>query len=311
MSFIARMLDRSIVFSFDRTGFKRHAKAFNPSDLVGAFEHQHVVVTGGNSGIGFASCEALVRHGASVTIVGRNDARTLAAAARLSSLKLGSVAHHICDLSDLESVRSLANRLSEVDVLVHNAGDMVHELKYTDQNIEVITATHVVGPYVLTEALRAQKKLGNERGGRVIFVSSGGMYSEPLNVEALNTFTTKYDGIAHYAKTKRAQVVLASALNTQYKGDNIHVASMHPGWVDTPALSRAMPRFKKWTNPILRTAEQGADTIVWLALCPITKWGSGHRFFFDRTEAPIHLMKKTMLKGDPPEALFEFVAPFV
>jgi hypothetical protein len=40
---------------------------------------------------------------------------------------------------------------------------------------------------------------------------------------------------------------------------------MHPGWADTPGVQDALPAFRRVTQPILRTPEEGADTIVWLA----------------------------------------------
>ena len=75
---------------------------------------------------------------------------------------------------------------------------------------------------------------------------------------------------------------------------------MHPGWVDTPALSRAMPTFKRITNAILRTPSQGADTIVWLALTALRNWSSESRFYFDRRPSPAHLNKRTAQGGDAP-----------
>ena len=48
-------------------------------------------------------------------------------------------------------------------------------------------------------------------------------------------------------------------------GDGIRFAAMHPGWADTPGLSRALPGFARLMGPLLRTPAQGADTIVWLA----------------------------------------------
>jgi dehydrogenase/reductase SDR family protein 12 len=43
------------------------------------------------------------------------------------------------------------------------------------------------------------------------------------------------------------------------------VHAMHPGWADTPGVTGSIPGFAKVTSTVLRSAEQGADTIVWLA----------------------------------------------
>jgi hypothetical protein len=62
---------------------------------------------------------------------------------------------------------------------------------------------------------------------------------------------------------------------------------MHPGWVDTPGIERALPAFRRVTRPILRTLDQGADTIVWLggAAEPLESTG---RFWQDRRPRPTH-----------------------
>jgi hypothetical protein len=57
---------------------------------------------------------------------------------------------------------------------------------------------------------------------------------------------------------------------------------MHPGWADTPAVSHSLPKFYEKTRPWLRTPEQGADTIVWLAATPEAAQTTG-LFWLDRT----------------------------
>ena len=170
-------------------------------------------------------------------------------------------------MADLSSVA----RLSEtVDVplhgLIHNAGNMLDSCQYTDEHIEYITSLHVVGPYSLSLRLSEQLEAGaQEHSTRIIFVSSGGMYTQGLNSAELFEPSGRYDGMRHYAHTKRAQVVLAEQLHERLKPRGIAVHSMHPGWVDTAAVRRAMPKFAFATKFILRSPDEGADTISWLA----------------------------------------------
>jgi dehydrogenase/reductase SDR family member 12 len=83
-----------------------------------------------------------------------------------------------------------------------------------------------------------------------------------------------YDGVKVYAQNKRGQVVMTQQLAAEWPG--VHFSSMHPGWADTPAVRTAMPDFHRRMASRLRTQEQGADTIVWLALSPAaTKQPSG------------------------------------
>ncbi len=62
---------------------------------------------------------------------------------------------------------------------------------------------------------------------------------------------------------------------------------MHPGWADTPGVSSSLPRFYKLTRPLLRTPEQGADTIVWLCASDEAGRCSG-KFWHDRRQRPTH-----------------------
>lgn len=57
--------------------------------------------------------------------------------------------------------------------------------------------------------------------------------------------------------------------------------ALHPGWVRTPGLSRALPTFGRLMRPLSRTPEQGADSVIWLAAADRRQLGSG-RFWHDR-----------------------------
>ena len=65
------------------------------------------------------------------------------------------------------------------------------------------------------------------------------------------------------------------------------VHGMHPGWADSEGLRRAMPTFRKITRPIIRTAQEGADTIVWLGAVPEPLRETG-LFWHDRRPRPTH-----------------------
>ena len=102
----------------------------------------------------------------------------------------------------------------------------------------------------------------------MIVVASGGMYTEQLDVAALDPEPATYDGTKAYARCKRAQVVLAEEWTRHLLGAGIAVNAMHPGWADTPGLWAALPGFSRIVGPLLRTPEEGVDTIAWLAAAP-------------------------------------------
>jgi NAD(P)-dependent dehydrogenase (short-subunit alcohol dehydrogenase family) len=138
---------------------------------------------------------------------------------------------------------------------------------------------HVVAPFLLTTLLLPQ--LQASAHGRVVFVSSGGMYTRRLDVDALEHPLEPFDGVRAYADAKRAQVALTDLWARHSAGRGISFHAMHPGWADTPGLRESLPRFRRVMHPFLRSAEQGADTMAWLTAAPEARAANG-AFWLDR-----------------------------
>jgi len=290
---LSRIVDPFIVSSFDRTGFRIHSLNFQTEDLDVDLAGRRCLVTGANSGIGYETALALADLGADVLLLCRNRERGEEAVQRIRQQTGSSrVFLEPVDMSDLASIRALVARLPEgpVDVLIHNAGVLPDERAESVDGLELTFATHVVGPFLLTRLLR--DRLEKSSDGRVIWVSSGGMYTRRLNVQDPNWKRREFDGVLAYAETKRAQVVLAELWAEELRGSSVVVNAMHPGWADTPSVESSLPRFHRITRNILRTPAEGADTVVWLAACPRARAWTG-RFFLDRKERRTHLLPFT------------------
>jgi NAD(P)-dependent dehydrogenase (short-subunit alcohol dehydrogenase family) len=290
MGLFDTLRDKSILFSFDRSGYRRHAKGFNPVDLDVPMDGKVCAVTGANSGLGFEVARGLAVRGASVHMLCRNAERGEEARTAITDEHGAADVHvHVVDLSRLCTIRSFAETFSapRLDVLVHNAGLLPLERKLTEDGLELTVATHLVGPFLLTELLRA--KLG---GARIVFVSSGGMYAKRLDVGAMLSNEGDYDGVAAYAMTKRGQVVLAELLAEELKSIGATVNSMHPGWAATKGVEHSLPRFWKMMRNRLRNPAEGADTALWLAVAEMVQGQTG-KFWFDRKAVPTHLMRRT------------------
>lgn len=304
-SWVDRLLDASIVFSFDRTGFARHARKFEGGDPEPVRSGRVIVVTGASTGLGLASAQRLAALGFRVRLVCRDAVRG-AGAMRLirESVPQADLALDLVDVSDLEAVNRYAGVLDEeaLDGLVHNAGLLPHERRLSAQGLETTFATHVAGPWLLTHLL--EERLRRRPGSRVIFVSSGGMYSVKLSLDDLDWSQRPYDGVHAYAMTKRMQVVIAAELARRLV-PGVHVYSMHPGWADTAAVRTALPGFWRLTRRILRSPDQGADTIVWLAATGVPPAGGG--FWFDRHEVPAHLTSRTRESDEDRTALVDLL----
>ena len=295
------VLDTLVVPGFSRIGYLVRAGQFDPLDH-NALTGKTVVITGPTSGLGRAAAHQLAAMGADLILVGRSAEkleRTMSELVRDSeSQKFQMV---IADMGDLDAVRKASQQIlgmtSSIHALIHNAGALLKTRELSPQGFETTIATHVLGPHQMTTDLLP---LLRSSSGRVITVSSGGMYAASLpNVaidESPEMTPAYYDGTRQYAIAKRIQVTLNEMW--ALREPQISFAAMHPGWADTPGVQESLPAFRLLTKPLLRSAEQGADTICWLASCG-ESIDSG-KFWSDRSVRTIHRLPRTR-KSDTPE----------
>jgi len=319
---IDRALEASIVGSFTRIGYAVRRRIDNWEDHADAGRGRSVLVTGGNSGIGYATAAALLRRGARVTITTRDQVRgerarkqllndvgeTLPPAER-DELS-GRLSVEILDLDRLSSVRALAQRLDDiapVDVVVQNAGAMFATREITADGLERTWQVHGVGPFLLTMLLIPH--LATRSDPRVIWVSSGGMYTERLVVRRVDSPRTYRPSVA-YARAKRAQVELVRELHRRLASSTgIAFHAMHPGWARTPGVADSLPTFNRCVGPLLRSPDQGADTIVHLALAARVGGpedpSAGGAFWADRRPRTIDRLARTVTDEDERALLWE------
>jgi NAD(P)-dependent dehydrogenase (short-subunit alcohol dehydrogenase family) len=280
-------VEATVVASFSRIGPAVRSRLFHwappaPDALAGRV----AIVTGATSGIGAALAEGLVDIGATVHVVGRDPDKLRSTTDALARRRPGanptaSVVGHLADLADQDQVVALADELcalDRVDVLAHVAGALVHERHLGANGVETTTQVHVVSPFLLTARLLPALA---EHAGRVITVSSGGMYTQRLDRDDLLSTEGPFDGTEAYARAKRAQVELNAEWAARFPDLGVGFHAMHPGWVDTPGLDAGLPGFARVMRPLLRTRAQGADTARWLAYAPEAS-APGGDFWLDR-----------------------------
>jgi NAD(P)-dependent dehydrogenase (short-subunit alcohol dehydrogenase family) len=216
---------------------------------------QRALVTGGTSGIGRATAEALAREGARVLISGRSEAR---GAEVIAAIKAGGGAAEFvrADLASPDDVRALAKRAAEVDILINNAGvfpaGATHEL--SEAAFDETFAVNVKAPFLLTAAIAP--KMVARGGGAIINVTTmAAEFGMP--------------GLSAYGASKAALALLTKVWAAEYGPKGVRVNSVAPGPTSTPGTDAMGEGFAAIisTIPLGRAADPDeiAEAIVFLA----------------------------------------------
>ncbi|HSK51745.1 MAG TPA: SDR family NAD(P)-dependent oxidoreductase, partial [Clostridia bacterium] len=305
------LLEVSVVGSFSRTGsaIRRRLDAWT-APPAGALAGRTVVLTGPTSGLGRAMADRLAGLGARLVLLGRDPDRLAAVRDELAGAYGTAAAEAVVtDMASLESVRAAVDTILEreprIDVVIDNAGAIFAERETTDAGLEATLATMVVGPFALVSGLLP--RLRTTPGARVIAVTSGGMYAQPLELDDLGWERRSWNGTRAYGQAKRAQVALIREWARRLPSSEVAFAAMHPGWAATPGLAAALPGFARLMGPLLRSADEGIDTAVWLAALPAPAVASG-RLFLDRRPRPFDRVPWTRVPSAARRRLWDTAA---
>ena len=293
---VDKLLEATVIGSFSSIGpaLRHRTAGWTPPPPMSG---KTVLVTGATSGLGLAAAVGLAKLGARVVMAGRSLGRAEhAVTAVLGAAPGADVSCLWADLGEFDQVRGLAEEFMEthdrLDVLIHNAGALTRQPTLTGSGLELTVASQVAGPFLLTGLLLPVLEAGSP--SRVIQVCSGGMYTQKFELGSLEMGSDDYDGTVAYARAKRAQLVLMHEWVRRADGSGVSFHAMHPGWADTPGVHDSLPGFAKVMGPILRTAAQGADTVVWLASAPEGIETAGG-FWLDRRRRWEHKLPWTRL----------------
>lgn len=195
------------------------------------------LVTGANSGLGYATTRELARHGAHVIMAVRNETKGRQAVEAIRTRQPDAhLELRLVDLADLDSVRRFATGVRSdgltVDVLINNAGVMMPPRSLSPQGHESQFAANHLGHFALTGLLLDTVRAG--RDPRVVSVSSLLHRQGHIHLDDL-TGARRYSARAFYAQSKFANALFGLELDRRLRAAGLSVRSLlaHPGYSAT------------------------------------------------------------------------------
>jgi 2-deoxy-D-gluconate 3-dehydrogenase len=209
------------------------------------------IVTGGNGGIGLGIARGLAEAGADIAVVGRNEAKSKAAAAELTARGVKAITV-VTDVTDKAAVAGMVERvrreLGRIDILVNNAGINIRK---PPQALELeewasVIDTNLTSAFLCSKAVHPAMKAAG--GGKVINIGS-----------MMSLFGASF--APAYAASKGGIVQFTRACACAWAADNIQANAILPGWIDTDLTKRA------------RVEVSGLHERV-LSRTPAARWGA-------------------------------------
>lgn len=243
------------------------------------FEGQVALVTGGNSGMGFATARAFARAGAAVAVAGLGEESVGRAAEEIRS-DGGKVIGIHCDVADEIQVAAVVERtvaeFGRLDAAYNNAGIQVPASDIADQSAEDYDRISAVNQRSVWACMKHELRQMRKQGsGAIVNCSSiGGIVGRA--------------GIAAYHGTKHGVIGLTRSVALEYAERDIRINAVCPGTIDTPMVSDMLDKGMLKMDDLLRDlpmkrlgkAEEIADAVLWLCSSGST-FVTGHALLVD------------------------------
>jgi NAD(P)-dependent dehydrogenase (short-subunit alcohol dehydrogenase family) len=187
-----------------------------------------VIVTGGNTSIGYEIALALFRAGANVVIACRDKGKADKAIIQMETLKgIGSLEVGILDLASLDSVRQFAETFIEqhrqLHLLINNAGVATPPASKTSEGYELQFGVNFLGHFALTGLL--YPLLLATQGSRIVTLSSNGYQTAVIDFDNLKS-EKDYNPLREYRQRKLANLIFSIELDRKIKAKDQQVLSI-------------------------------------------------------------------------------------
>jgi NAD(P)-dependent dehydrogenase (short-subunit alcohol dehydrogenase family) len=251
------------------------------------------VITGGTDGIGKAAAHSLACQGAKLLLHGRDPEKGLRAIAEIKAHSGNPAIEFLqADFASLAQVRQLAAMLADraprIDVLINNAGGIFGKRTMSQDGYEMTLAVNHLAPFLLTHLLLDRLKSGGP--ARIVTTASNAHRGATMSFDDLQA-TRKYSPMGAYGMSKLANILFTRALAKRLQGTSVTATSVHPGFCRTSfgrdiQVSPIVKGIFRLVSLFARSAEKGAETVVYLASSPEVQGASGGYYFDCKPVSP-------------------------
>jgi len=252
----------------------------------GGVAGKRVLITGATSGIGLAAAVELVRRGAQLVMIARSETKASEAVRRIRAAAgdAAVVDTLLADLASQSSIREVASKAlaqyPTIQVLINNAGAVYGVRRLSPDRIELTWA--------LTTLLL--DRLKTSAPARIVTTSSGAHQGARIPFDDLNAERSwSGSGFRRYGETKLANILFTAELARRLEGTGVTANSFHPGFVASNFNRENGPLMRigmALSRPFARSAQKGAETLIWLVDSEAAGDISGGYFFDMRPVTP-------------------------
>jgi len=260
----------------------------------GGVAGKRVLITGATSGIGLAAAVELARRGAQLVMIARSETKANEAVRRIRTAAgdAAVVDTLLADLASQSSIREVASKAlaqyPTIQVLINNAGAVYGVRRLSPDGIELTWAVNHLAPFLLTTLLL--DRLKTSAPARIVTTSSGAHQGARIPFADLNAEGSwGRSGFPRYGETKLANILFTSELARRLEGTGVTANSFHPGFVASNFNRDNGPLMRigmALSRPFARSAQKGAETLVWLVDSEAAGDVSGGYFFDMRPVTP-------------------------
>ena len=230
-----------------------------------------VIITGADGGIGQHLTSTLAKEGFKIVMAckdrqkGSRICDEIMQKTACSSIEVIEI-----DLSSLDSinnfVKEVYTKYNQIDILLNNAGALPRNLRKTKQNVEYTIAVNYLGAYILTEKLFPLMS----EGAKIVNTVSLMLRYGKIDADFLSYNTSHFNRFTVYAHSKLALYYATLKWAEKFKDKGITVNCVDPGIVNTNIIrmgNKVIDSLCDWFfRPLIRTPQQGADSILYLAM---------------------------------------------